>query len=493
MQLRVTAEQAATLRDHLIRDDRRERAGFLLAAESGEGLVTAETRPLNEDDMAVTENTACRPRPEVEQDVLRYCDSNDLHPVMVHSHPFTATAGFSQRDDRIMDRMTGYVNGLYPGMGVGFVVTATEETVFRWFPPADTGHEPVDGSITVIGDWLQPDTGLFRTPDHGPGDADGLDRDRFDRSIRCLGEDGQHRLAHTHVVVAGAGGLGSHITEQLARIGVGELTAVDPDVVEPSNLPRIAGAAPHHVGRPKPDVIREAVYRANPDTAFTEIQGRIQDHTSRIAAADLVVSTIDNATAKSTLNQDCVRHLTPFVDAGSRIDTERKGNGPEITAIKGLMQLVAPGVTAWFDCYGRGNTEQARIDDMTGDELDEEISQGYVDADVADSQPAITAINTAIAGATLQTVLKLVTRYTAPSALIRYDGLADDISGSQTIPNPSCVTCGPDGVLGLGESAPDPELDQSFDADAPSPFQTARVWKHWMDNAVLHALHSTHD
>src|SRR5882724_10830121 len=66
------------------------------------------------------------------------------------------------------------------------------------------------------------------------------DRERYSRQILFpgIGEQGQRKLLSAHVAIVGCGALGSFQAEALARAGVGRLTIVDRDYVEPSNLQR---------------------------------------------------------------------------------------------------------------------------------------------------------------------------------------------------------------------------------------------------------------
>src|SRR3954464_8316810 len=66
------------------------------------------------------------------------------------------------------------------------------------------------------------------------------ERARYSRQILFpgIGESGQEALLHAHVVVVGCGALGSFHAAALARAGIGTLTIVDRDYVEPSNLHR---------------------------------------------------------------------------------------------------------------------------------------------------------------------------------------------------------------------------------------------------------------
>src|SRR5438034_5938569 len=66
------------------------------------------------------------------------------------------------------------------------------------------------------------------------------DHERYSRQILFpgIGEDGQRKLLASHLAIVGCGALGSFQAEALARAGVGRLTIVDRDYVEPSNLQR---------------------------------------------------------------------------------------------------------------------------------------------------------------------------------------------------------------------------------------------------------------
>ncbi len=92
--------------------------------------------------------------------------------------------------------------------------------------------------------------------------------DRFSRQLILpeVGEEGQRRLAGSHVLVVGCGALGSHTAEALARAGVGRLTLVDRDVLEVHNLHRVGLMGPEELGRPKATLCAAALRRIAPET-----------------------------------------------------------------------------------------------------------------------------------------------------------------------------------------------------------------------------------
>jgi len=79
------------------------------------------------------------------------------------------------------------------------------------------------------------------SPEKNPPAADPIaDKDRYSRQVLFsgIGEAGQQRLAAAHVAIVGCGAMGAASASLLARAGVGTLTLIDRDFVEPSNLQR---------------------------------------------------------------------------------------------------------------------------------------------------------------------------------------------------------------------------------------------------------------
>ena len=73
----------------------------------------------------------------------------------------------------------------------------------------------------------------------------------FDRQVRAFGADGQLKLQRLRVAIVGLGGTGSLIAQQLVHLGVRDFILVDPDVIESTNLNRVANAFQDDIGQPK--------------------------------------------------------------------------------------------------------------------------------------------------------------------------------------------------------------------------------------------------
>jgi ThiF family len=152
----------------------------------------------------------------------------------VHNHGGTTSVGFSGPDLASHDR--GYPTLLRLAcMPVGALVLAEEAVAGDiWLP--DGGRTDLTGAV-VIGSRLDVFTA---EPDPTVPSVAA----RFDRQALLYGSRGQAILRDAKVAVIGAGGVGMLLEQTLARLGVGHLVVVDPQRVDPTNLPRLSRGDP---------------------------------------------------------------------------------------------------------------------------------------------------------------------------------------------------------------------------------------------------------
>lgn len=135
------------------------------------------------------------------------------------------------------------------------------------------------------------------------------------RVLAGFGPDAQRALADAHVLVIGAGGLGSAVITALAAAGVGTIAVIDDDTVEASNLARqtIHGVA--DVGRPKVDSAADAVARLSPDTVVIRHNARFVDENSfeLLLDADLLIDGSDNFATRYLANDAAEIRGIPLV------------------------------------------------------------------------------------------------------------------------------------------------------------------------------------
>ncbi len=134
-----------------------------------------------------------------------------------------------------------------------------------------------------------------------------------------LGVEGQERLLASHVMVIGAGGLGSPVVLYLASAGVGRLTVVDHDTVDLTNLQRQIAHAEDRVGQPKAESAVASARRLNSDIQLEAVTARADaDLLARyLPQVDLVLDCSDNYATRQAVNAACVAHRKPLVSAAA--------------------------------------------------------------------------------------------------------------------------------------------------------------------------------
>ena len=140
----------------------------------------------------------------------------------------------------------------------------------------------------------------------------------FSRTEQLLGRERFQKLRRCHVVVLGAGGVGSHCMEALARAGVGRLTLVDSDRVAPSNINRQSIALLSTVGRYKTEVMKEKIRDICPDT---QVECRetfvLPDNVDTLfeERPDYIVDAIDTVSAKIAVAEKAREYKIPLISS----------------------------------------------------------------------------------------------------------------------------------------------------------------------------------
>lgn len=143
---------------------------------------------------------------------------------------------------------------------------------------------------------------------------------RFAGTARLYGDDVLALYREAHVLVAGAGGVGSWAIEALARTGIGHLTLVDMDVLVESNVNRQLPALTDTFGRGKIEVLAERARGINPGIRLTLVDDFLtRDNIATLLAdtPDLVLDCTDDVEAKVSLTVWCRRRRIPLVVAGA--------------------------------------------------------------------------------------------------------------------------------------------------------------------------------
>lgn len=147
------------------------------------------------------------------------------------------------------------------------------------------------------------------------------------RTRLLLGEEKSERLRRAHVLVVGVGGVGAYAAEMLCRAGVGRLTLVDADTVQPTNINRQLPALHSTLGQPKVEVLAARFRDINPEVELTVLPVFLKDENIPqlldAARYDFVVDAIDTLAPKCYLIAEALRRRIKIVSsmgAGAKSD-----------------------------------------------------------------------------------------------------------------------------------------------------------------------------
>lgn len=130
---------------------------------------------------------------------------------------------------------------------------------------------------------------------------------------------GQEALLNAHVLIIGMGGLGSAASLYLASAGVGQLTIVDFDTVDLSNLQRQILYVTDDIGRPKVEAAEARLKATNPDVVINASNQQLEgnDLLEQVAGASVVVDCCDNFQTRFAINRACQQAGKPLVSAAA--------------------------------------------------------------------------------------------------------------------------------------------------------------------------------
>ncbi len=141
----------------------------------------------------------------------------------------------------------------------------------------------------------------------------------FQREELLIGKDNLNKLKNSHVIVFGLGGVGGFTVEALVRGGVGELTVVDYDTVDITNLNRQIAALQNTVGRDKTEVIKERALLINPNIKIHAVKEKYSSETRDLffknKTYDYIVDAVDLVSAKLDIAETAVKKNIPIISS----------------------------------------------------------------------------------------------------------------------------------------------------------------------------------
>lgn len=232
-----------------------------------------------------------------------------------------------------------------------------------------------------------------------------------------LGSKSEEILAGTRVLIAGLGGGGSHIAQQLAHIGVGEIRLVDPDRIEPSNLNRLVGALHSDLEQstPKIDIAVRTIHGVRPWIKTSAVMDKWQAADSLLKDAHIIFGCLDGYQQRHYLENAARRFCLPYIDIG--MDVCKIGDNAY--AVAGQM-IVSKPFGPCMKCLGFINDQRLSIEENR-----------YGDAGIA---PQVIWTNGTLASLAIGAMMKLLTPWSSfdeTYTWLELDGNAQTVTRSK--------------------------------------------------------------
>ena len=296
-----------------------------------------------------------------------------------------------------------------------------------------------------------------------------LDRQSF------LGADSDLTLSEITAGIAGLGGGGSHVAQQLAHVGVGKFVLADEDVIDETNLNRLVGGTRADVlaGARKVDIAARLILAVNPKARITVVPRVWQEAIDELLPCDVIFGCVDNVRGKDELEALCRRLLVPYIDQG--MDVHETGDG---FLIAGQVFLSMPSAPC-LRCLGI----------VTEEALDEE-GRNY---GAAGGKPQVVWPNGVLASTAVGLFMRLVTpwhRSDHMGACLEYDGNAGTLQCSERMRRLSGRPCPHRLTTDLGDPSfdirrvplekPDEVRPEEYVADAAMTAGSWRRLRQWL-------------
>ena len=338
--LRITDRHYQTLWSHLFPGDDDEHGAILRAGlvehEDGIQLVVREVHPAIDGTDYVASKIGHRAlTPQFIHRHIIKCRDERLVYLAVHNHGSSDRVSFSRIDMESHERGYPALRDIAKGMPVGALVFGMDSVEADiWMP--DGRRLQLDHAV-VVGPSIKR---LHPRPPR----SETRDSATQDRQVRMFGAAGQTILADSTVAVVGVGGIGSLVSEYLARLGVGRLILVDPDIIDDTNLSRVVGAtlADVRAKTPKVQIAKRVALDAFPRPEIVTIEDDVaRDSVARrLRACDFVFLAADSMRSRLVFNALVHQYLIPGVQLGAKVQGSR---GDDAFDAWSAVRAVRPG------------------------------------------------------------------------------------------------------------------------------------------------------
>jgi len=328
--------------------------------------------------------------------LLHKAAQRDLAILKIHSHPggYADFSGIDNASDTdLFNSVFGWTDSKFPHASA---IMLPDGRMFGRAIMPDGSFEPLE-SISVPGDDLLiwPAANQIALPSF------------VQRHAQLFGAGTTSLLRNLAIAVVGCSGTGSPLIEQLARLGVGRLVLIDPDLIETRNLNRILNATREdaYLKREKVKVMARAIAAMGFDTELDIIADNLASPRAirAVAECDFVFGCMDGVEGRHLLNRLAAHYLLPYIDLGVKLEADGKGG---INEACGAVHYIRPDGSTLQErgVYSEGDLKAAGLWRTDPKAYREQLKAGYIHG-VAEDRPAVISINMHIASAAVNELL----------------------------------------------------------------------------------------
>lgn len=289
-----------------------------------------------------------------------------------------------------------------------------------------------------------------------------MDSERFDRQILLFGTAGQERIAETRVAIVGLGGLGSHLAQQLAYLGVRSFALIDADHVSRSNLNRLVSATEEDVEPQASKVtvaarmIRAIEHRASVKTLTASFV--CEEGYEFVRGADFVFGCIDSDAHRLLLNELCQIHARPYMDVATDTGSD------QALWFGGRIFLSTHG-EGCLSCKDLLDQKAVRQTFSSESQREEEARMYGVPLAGLATGPSVVSLNGILASVAVTEFMVEITGIRPAFRSLEYKGMMGRLTIDRDLPPPDCYYC--KGLFGSGDDSNLRRLAAEGWGDAP--------------------------
>jgi hypothetical protein len=263
------------------------------------------------------------------------------------------------------------------------------------------------------------------------------DIERYVRQIALFGAEGQARMSKASIAVVGLGGLGSHICQQMAYLGVQHWIIIDHDVVDESNLNRLIGATQDDIGTSKTEIAKRLIGSIQPTSTVEVVTKRIPDPSidEAVKSVDLIFGCLDNDYPRSLLLKVASENRRRYIDCATDVITEGG-------LFYGGRMLNMGSDRGCLHCLGELDQNMIRRAQMNPEELEVEAKiYGVPVETLTASGPSVVNLNGVVASLGSVEAMAILTGLRAPKKLLNYRAHLGTVNSNKDEPLEECYYC----------------------------------------------------